>query len=522
MRTGLLALLVCTVSAAASAQSNTIAGLDAEMNRIGNLTTKGRKGTFPHGTSGVSFDTNICNTGSVAIEWKVAMDPRHPIIAFMLARELNGRLEQISDRSDVKHTFFATNASDCSFCTDASDPTVLAIGCSDTYGNDENGDRYWLAPAAEIDPWLVAWDPVCSHFDQGEPPVAPPDDCDGVRSLTQNMVNNMGPVKHRMEVKDGDLDDTAAYWVHGMYYVAGEADDLREDNALTRKFTPSWNGSDWNFAVSGTPTPGTILNVWTGANIRSNSNGGDDGRVFVASKVTGPDTNGNWHYEFAAHNRDNARGIAAFTVPICPGATITKVGFSDVDKDTTNQWTFTAGTAEVTWSTTDNPLEWNTVYNFWFDADMAPAIDSRALLTEFRTGDGIDAFDVKTEAPLGPPVGVFAGAGTIGGNGLVPDLTICGGLDVGETSELMVRYGPDSAGVFLFISDDNTGIDFHGGTIVPYPPDVIVPTFLDSTGHLLCPIDGIGGSFDVFVQAVVLDPGGEGGISMTNAVEVKL
>src|SRR6185436_16561 len=112
----------------------------------------------------------------------------------------------------------AANSSACAHCTDTSDSTVLAIGCSDTYGSAENGDRYWLGPADELDPWLGTWDPVCSYFDHGDPPVAPPADCDGKRSLTHAQVNNMDAIQNRIQVTDAALGISGdRYFYYAMY-----------------------------------------------------------------------------------------------------------------------------------------------------------------------------------------------------------------------------------------------------------------------------------------------------------------
>src|SRR6185295_7273896 len=161
MRVLLAGLAVLWVCARASAQKNLIDGLDTKMSRVEDPQVMGRTGTFATGMNGMAFSGTICNIGTVDVEWRAAMRPHHPFISFIVVRESNGRLEQISDRSFVKHTFFATNGSDCSTCTNSSDPTVLAVGCSDTYGTATNGDRYWLGPPDEIDPWLGKWEPDC-------------------------------------------------------------------------------------------------------------------------------------------------------------------------------------------------------------------------------------------------------------------------------------------------------------------------------------------------------------------------
>ncbi len=514
-------VLVGSLGTPAFAQDNTIDGLDAEMHRIDLLVSKGHSGTYPTGLNGLSFDATICNIGSANINWDAAMAPEHPFIAFLVATTRDGRFQQISGRSYVKHTFSSQNLSECATCTDHSDSTQLAVGCSDTYSSTNNADRYWLGPPTELDPWLLDWDPVCSYFDRGDPAAPPPDDCDGVRSLTHGQADGLGPTAHRIEVADADLDvSTAKFFYYGQYLIRGEADALRDNTCATREFVPTCNGTIWTITTKAGIKRGTILTSWTGAKVRSNSNGGYDGRVFLASLVTGPDANGLYHYEYAMHNRDNGRAIDSFQLPICPGASVVNAGFRDIDVDSTNDWSFEAGPNDVAWSTTTNPVEWNTIYNFWFDSDTAPAIGSRAMVSEFRDGAGLPAFTISTEAPTAPDIGTDLGFGKAGGNGLVPDLSICGGLGFDETADLVVRYAAPNALAFLFVSDQNVGVDYHGGIIVPFPPLAVEALVTDGFGEIIYPAEGVDESFDLFVQVVVLDPDAVREVAMTVALEV--
>ena len=116
------------------------------------VSARGRTGTYPTGVNGVAIETTICNRGSVEVDWFAPMDPRHPMIAFLIARESDGRLEQISDRSYLKHGFFALTSSQCTSCSPPGGPSGsrLGLGCSDTYSVFNNGDNYWLGPPDEI------------------------------------------------------------------------------------------------------------------------------------------------------------------------------------------------------------------------------------------------------------------------------------------------------------------------------------------------------------------------------------
>lgn len=383
-------------------QSNTVPGMDVGLFSLGSVKALGREGTFPDGVSGCAIATTSCNPGSVKIPWFEPMNPNHPFISPILAREMNGRFVQISDRSYIKHGFFATNLDQCGTCQYPGSGNYLGINCSDTYSTNNNGDNYYLGPPDEIDPWLGVWDPICSHFDKGEPPVPPPADCDGKRSFTEAQADALGPVGHRVRVLDQDFNfPDATYYFQGMYTITGEAESLRDNNLCTRFFIPSWNGSRWILTVPSTGNTqvyGSILQRWSGATVTSNTNGGDDGRVYVAVRVTGPD-HGLYHYEYAVHNRDNQRGVATFRVPVCSSARVLNLGFRDVDQDATNDWTAARSATEIEFSTLGNPLLWNSFYNFWFDSDAAPAAGD-VLMDQFKSGTGAPMITVGTTAPV--------------------------------------------------------------------------------------------------------------------------
>ncbi len=398
--TWMLASLPCAPGVFAQANQNP--AVDGRLSGLADIAVMGRSGVFPAGVNGVTLSTTVCNDGSAEIDWFQAMDPRHPFIAFLLARESDGRLEQISDRSYVKHGFFAANSTGCGRpCQQPGGAlgTLLGIGCSDTYDTFTNADNFWLGPPEEIDPWLGSWDPVCSHFDRGEPPVAPPQDCNGLRSLTHAQASALGPVGHRIHLGDGELNVPGAlFYFQGQYVIATEPEAARANNLGSRRFTATWDGSRWDLSPSGSMLRGTVLQRWSGATVGSATNGGDDGRVYAAVKVTGP-LEGFYHYEYALHDRDNARGIGAFHVPRCAGARVKNAGFHDVNDDAADDWTATVGASEIVFSTGANPLRWNTIYNFWFDSDAGPGPATFAL-DQFDPGPGLSSLAVAGSAPL--------------------------------------------------------------------------------------------------------------------------
>jgi hypothetical protein len=398
------------LAATPAPQSNQVPGTDVSLGALDvgtDVAYWGRTGNFPSGTAGFSISTTACNLGIVDVDWHAPMDEEHPFIAFLFAREADGRMEQISSRSYVKHGFFALSNSQCTPCPAGSDGSYLAIGCSDTYSTGNNGDRNYLGPPDEIDPWLGTWNAQCSYFDRGDPPVAPPNDCNGIDSLSGSMISAFNAVKNRVIVRDADLTTPGAvYYYQGYYVIRTEPEANRANNIAHREFRPSWNGSLWFMDTSSFSNPhrtGSVLSSWTGATLDSNTNGADDGRVFVAVKVTGP-VAGLYHYEYALHNRDNARGVSGFRLPICRQVPVSNVRFHDVDSNAANEWSTTQTKGELVFWTVDNPLQWNSIFNFSFDTTAWP-VSGASKLEQFDPGPGLAAFDVDTLVPMGcPPV----------------------------------------------------------------------------------------------------------------------
>ena len=91
------ALSVLGLCAGVLAQSNATPGLDLRLEDTWNMAAFQRAGTYPSGKSALGFWTTCCNPGTVAIPFQAAMNPNHGFIHYLVAREADGRLEQISD-----------------------------------------------------------------------------------------------------------------------------------------------------------------------------------------------------------------------------------------------------------------------------------------------------------------------------------------------------------------------------------------------------------------------------------------
>jgi len=403
MKNTTLIALVSMLASTLAAQTNTVAGLNGRLSVVDNLDYYGRRGAaFPNGEVGMAMLNEMCNPGTVNIPWQAAMQPNHPKFGFLILRESNGRMEQISDRSYCKHAFVSTNFSGpCGTCqsTGGLGGTVMGVNCSDTYGSGNNADRHWLGPAPEIDPWLGTWSPQGSYFDQGDPNVGAPGNNDGIRSSSYSGPDN---VRNRVTVKEADLLTPGARYFYGIHLVhQGEAVANRGDNLASRGFTPSGSAAGWSFGNNSVVQAwGSILQHWQGSTVNSGGNGSDDGRFFVASKVTAIG-NGLYHYEYAVHNVDNSRGGAAFRVPLAPGATVQNAGFRDIDQNPLNDWAFTQSSNEVAFTAVGtNAIDWNTIYNCWFDCSIPPGAGSMTI-DEARTGAGALSVSVVSEVPSG-------------------------------------------------------------------------------------------------------------------------
>lgn len=410
-----VALLASSLIQGAEAQSNVIPGTDIRLGALDTLRSVGKVGNYPFGQSAFAMATTSCNVGAVDVPWLPAMDPDHPMIAFLVTRvdADEGRLVQISDYSHLKHGFFATSQNLCSACLNPSDGTYLGVGCSDTYTVFNNADSFWLGPAQEVDPWTGAWDPVCSFFDAGLNPV-PPFDCDGLRSLSAAQAGVLGELANRVIINDAELSfSDASYFYASQYVVPGEPEAARLDSLGHRGFAPQFDPlsvGGWLIQDTTGLAYGSVLDRWPGALVSSVVNGNDDGRVYVAAKVTGPDEQGLFHYEYAVHNRDSARGVGALEWPICADAP-TGFGFRDVDLSLANQWSTTVNPGSLRFETSDNPLRWNSIYNFWFDSPTPPELGTLQM-EPFAAGAGASSLDLQTWVPAGAYSETVAGGCT--------------------------------------------------------------------------------------------------------------
>ncbi len=497
-------LAVALLAPSLLAQANAVPGLDITMYEVTDLGFYGRRGpAYPNGEAGFMVGHSWCNSGTVNLPWVSqsggVMVDNYPRIAFLLVRESGGRMVQISAAGHSKHSPVPFNfqTGPCLPCN----PTGGAfffVGCSDTYGSGTNASQYALGPDIELNPWLGTWNPQGSYFDRGDPPVAGPQAIDSIRSLTSTQVAAFDSVKNRMVVRETELVTTGAtYYGQIQAVIKGEPVAERDNNVMHRQVSISGTGGNWNTGTAGPSQFGSVLTRWQGASTDAGSNGTDDGRFVVAVKVTGP-VGGMWHYEYAIHNIDNHRGGASFRVPLAPGAVVQNAGFRDIDNDPLNDWTFTQNATEAVFSAVGtNALNWNTIYNCWFDCSITPGAGN-ASIDQARPGPGALTVQVPSEVPSGlafaskHPVGSACGACTSAFYEYFSTLTA---FDLAGRSMTMSLNGGTYSVVetpvaFVPVAGTNLGLGFNSQATVtlpfslPYPGGATTQLRVCSSGYV--------------------------------------
>ncbi len=359
--------------------------------------------TINYGTSGgirgYSLGTRSCNRGGTPLNWcdetsgcaPGATNHDHPVIAQNMYRLADGRFEQVG-MSWLKHGFVSTNSTSAG-CTGSSGQSCvqppfggnqLGIGCTDPYVASLNGSRP-LGMRSEVNPTDGSYPFPYTH-------------------ITPTLI-----YEQRIKVPESDLDPAqnpgALYWMEGQYIAPDDAvADKALNNASYRPVTVT--AGTFNLAFSAaTVEMHSAIDAWqvedpsverTDVDFKTGS--GPTERFQVARRVT--DLGGGvWHYEYAIRNHNSERAAQAFSVDFPDGNVLSNAGFKDIDSHSgepysTTDWTIdvNAPSSTLTWSTETfatnqnaNALRWATMYNFWFDAGVPPALATQTL-TLFTPG----------------------------------------------------------------------------------------------------------------------------------------
>jgi hypothetical protein len=330
---------------------------------VGDIPNTSRYGT-QNGITSYSIGTTSCNLGSCWLLW-ISGTPDHPAIGQSMYRLKDGRFEQIG-QSWLKHGFTALQGTVCSAsCQPSGTGARLGIQCSDPYDSGLNGGQGRLGPKVDVNPNT------------------------GVFMYPDSRINLTGDVLYkRLQVHNADLDPNlnpgALYFVEGQYVTRDDADAKNQNNnASYRRVTVG--AAPFGLTLQSSTQRGqAAIRAWKTNDpsvVETNIN--TDGLMIMGAKVTALG-GGQYHYEYALHNLNSHRGAKSFSVPLPPGATVTNVGFHDVDYHSGEpfdgtDWTWFVTPTSITWSTqayevnqNANALRWGTLYNFRFDANMAP------------------------------------------------------------------------------------------------------------------------------------------------------
>ncbi len=405
------------------------------------------------GNSVYAFGTTACNNGDTIIDWVNFGESAHlhPVIAENLYRLKDGRFEQLG-MSWLKHGFCAGDAAGCGACIPDLVCGTLAIGCSDTYTAQTNGDvPTLLGPRYQANPATAEY--VLPH------------------------ATPSGVVAGRLRVAFEDLDpalnEGAAYFGEAQYLTPDEAGGTnRHNNSAWREVQVG----DFVFTLYDLSFTGPVhtsepaIQAWQDADpavLLDEVDVPGDGRFILGSRAAA-NGDGTWSYEYALLNMNSDRAARQFQVPAA-GAIVTNTGFHDVDYhsgdgvggvDTDGtDWPATVLSAGVSFETeteAENPnanaLRWGTLYNFRFDADRPPSTVT-ASIGLFRAG----APSTITAQAAGPDpcpwdldgngqvnvtdlLALLAAWGT--DPGAPPDFDGNGSVDVTDLLAFLGRWGP--------------------------------------------------------------------------------
>ena len=344
------------------------------------------------GVVAYALGTDTCNIGAQDLLWTSGGTPG---IGFNMYRVHDGRIMQLGQSWAKIACCAAAHNGGCGSCNN-NGGSVLGAGCRDVYGASYNGGHSGLRPRSKINAWTG--------------------------QFSGTIDGPTGSIDRRLQVQVADLSPTtypgAQYFVEGVYVADDEAPEQKMNNASYSRVTVSGT----NLAVSGA-TQSTIPAIYAwrdhglGANtpdpsvIIQDVDVPDEGRFVVGHKVS-DNGDGTWRYEYAVFNLNSDRSGGSFSVPVGEGVTVSNVGFHDVPYHSgepydNTDWAAAVGSGSVSWTSpqsfeqnaNSNALRWGTMYNFWFDADAAPA-EAQATLGLFRPGTP-DAVTLSVGAPAG-------------------------------------------------------------------------------------------------------------------------
>lgn len=114
--------------------------------------------------------------------------------------------------------------------------------------------------------------------------------------------------------------------------------------------------------------------------------------------------------------------------------------------------------------------------------------------------------------------------GTRSGEGLFPKFGACGNFGPGNQGQLKLRRAPSFSLAYLFFSTEANPVPVLGGFFAPQFPVLpfYVRKFSNALGEITIPVNGISGPVDLTAQWMIVDPGNEFGVTLSNALELHL
>jgi hypothetical protein len=366
---------------------------------------------YPSGTTtSYSIGTDACNIGTAPLNW-IELAAEHPTISQNVYRLKNGRIEQLG-QSWLKHSFCALQGTTCSACTPFCGGCCdhLGVGCSDPYTAQRNGGQARLGPKSEVNVFT------------------------GVYPWPHGARNVVGDILYkRIQIPNADLDPAlnagALYFGEGQYVTHDDATALNNFNngSYKRLVVGAFAGAPPGYTITFTGTTArqkSAIQAWKDHGLGLNTpdpnvfivnvNVPAEGRFFLGYKVTDLG-GGQWHYEYAIQNLNSHRSGGSFSVPLAAGVVVSNVEFHDVNYHSgepyaNTDWPSNVGGGAVAWSSpqtfvqnpNSNALRWGTLYNFRFDANVAP-VSGNVTLGLFRTGTPSEVIATASIPGTPPP-----------------------------------------------------------------------------------------------------------------------
>ena len=348
----------------------TVSELSASNTNYGSFTVSGE--TF----RAYSFPFVFHNIGRVPFPVIASPNAAHPVTAQNAYRIKSGMIEQIG-LGWAFHSFFPYSTGSGCF---VSGSQYIQVGCFSLQPS--TGTQSDLGWRKEINPSTGVFP---GQFNSG----APSAPAIGGRRL-QIPINALAP----------SLNPGAVYVIEAHVIAAADAAAGNNLNNLSWR-NVTVGGSALNLTATGsTRSQQSALNAWKEVHpdtLLSSCDFLGDGRFLAGSRAF-QNANGTWHYEYAVYNMTSAKGAGSFHIDVSSCATTSNYRFLSPryhsgEPQVNTPWSIervplAPGIDRILFKTESqaenidaNRLNWGTLYNFGFDADLPPTQETAPTLT---------------------------------------------------------------------------------------------------------------------------------------------